>query len=118
MMLIVTGLSPWNVICYSDAMVLFFPISIAYIYMNEKINVYIKYSSILILGYIGYSIKPQAVIVVIAIVLTEIIRYMQGGTDKDIRKIAGTIVIKMIVIFMFPNGLQKIYQKEGFVKSL
>ena len=116
-MLIVTGLSPWHVICYSDAMVLFFPISIAYIYMNEKINVYIKYSSILILGYIGYSIKPQAVIVVIAIVLTEIIRYMQGGTDKDIRKIAGTIVITMIVIFMFPNGLQKIYQKEGFVKD-
>ena len=56
-------------------------------------------------------------IVVIAIVLTEIIRYMQGGTDKDIRKIAGTIVITMIVIFMFPNGLQKIYQKEGFVKD-
>lgn len=116
-MLIVIGLSPWNVICYSDALVLFFPICIIYIYMNEKINVYIKYSSILILGYIGYCIKPQALIVVIAIGGTEIIRYMREGVDKNVWKTVGTIVITIIVICMIPSGLQKLYKKEGFVRE-
>lgn len=35
------GISPWNVICYSDAIALFFPIFIIYIYIRKRELMYI-----------------------------------------------------------------------------
>lgn len=67
------GLSPWMVITYSDALALFFPILIFYIYTSEftpKLFL-LKWFLIGMLSFIGFYIKPQVVIMLIAIVIIE-----------------------------------------------
>ena len=116
-MLFVVGLSPWNVICYSDPLALFFPICIVYLYLNVDMNIYIKYGIILILGYIGYCIKPQVVIVIIALTITEILRYMKMKPKMKVRKMIGTIVVSGVIICLISSGLHFVYQQNGFVKE-
>ncbi|MGB4590311.1 MAG: hypothetical protein WBI17_13930 [Clostridiaceae bacterium] len=67
------GLSPWMVITYSDALSLFFPILIFYIYTSEfspKLFP-LKWLLIGMLSFIGFYIRPQVVIMLIAIVIIE-----------------------------------------------
>lgn len=116
-MLIVIGISPWNVICYSDSLALFFPICILYIYMNCNFNLYLKYGFIILLGYVGYCIKPQILIMVIAITITEIIRCMNGERKIKLWKLFKSILISGIIICIAASSLQYIYQKNGFVKD-
>lgn len=116
-MLLVMGLSPWNVICYSDPLALFFPICIVYLYMNCNINPYIKCGIILVLGYFGYCIKPQVAIVIIAMGIMEMIRCIKIKPEIKFVKIVGTIVVSVIVICVISSGLHYVYRSHGFVKD-
>ena len=116
-MLIVVGLSPWNVVCYSDPFALFFPICMLYIYMNCGFNLYLKYSIIILLGYIGYSTKPQVLIMLMAIIITELIRCMKQKLKLNLWKLFGTIMISGMIVCLISCALQHIYQKNGFVKD-
>ena len=61
--------SPWNIICYSDSFSIFIPILILYIYINKKIKYYYKFPLIVLLSYLGFSIKPHTVIISLALVI-------------------------------------------------
>ncbi len=111
---VLIGLSPWMVICYSDSFALFMPILIIYIYMNEKICYIIKYVMIFVVGYLGYCIKPQVIIVVIAILGVEIIKRI-GKTDiKLLKRDVMAIGISIAFILCLMICMQKLYESEGF----
>ena len=66
---ILIGLSPWISVPYSDASGLVFPILIYFISVK---NIRYKWSIIGFLSYIAFSIKPQAAIIAIAVVLIKL----------------------------------------------
>ena len=108
------GISPWNVICYSDAIALFFPIFIIYIYTEERINVYIKTFVILIAGYLGYCIKPQVAIVIIAIIIAELLKSNSKYNKDFLIKECIVLLCSVIMIVGIAGGLSSLYNAEGF----
>lgn len=79
------GISPWVSIPYSDSVGLIFPTLILNIYLlkqknNSRLLNYFKWFFISFLSYIGYKIKPQIIILLIGIILTEI--YFHLSTQK------------------------------------
>lgn len=111
------GLSGWNTICYSDSLALFFPIIILYICCVSNIKDIKKKILIIVLGYIGYCIKPQAVIITIAIVIADLIRLI---IDKDKNKKINLIKawgISIVSVLILSSVLNTIYAKEGFVSD-
>lgn len=108
------GVSPWNVICYSDAIALFFPIFIVYIYTEDRINIYVKSFIILVAGYLGYCIKPQAAIVIIAIVIAELLKTTRKYEKSFLIKEGAVILCSVTLIAVIAGGLKNIYNTEGF----
>ena len=79
---LIVGLSPWVSIPYSDAIGLFFPTMIyyLYIYRNKHKNSLVVWMNIAVFTWIGYKIKPQVVILFIGIVLIEILSFIKEKT--------------------------------------
>lgn len=115
--LILIGLSPWMVICYSDAMALLFPILTIYIYGNKKLKTVPRYVLILFIGYLGYCIKPQAFIVVIAIVINEMLKVLTDTTKEKIKKGLRVIVFSILFVFLISTVLNSVYTKLGFQEN-
>ena len=67
--LLLVGLSPWVSIPYSDSVGLLFPtlILFLYLYRNRAKYRWIPWTAIAFLSWIGYKIKPQILILLIAI---------------------------------------------------
>ena len=65
------GLSPWNVICYTDALGLIFPILTLYVFIRPAKYKWLSYVLSAIIGTLGYFIKPQCFILLIAVFLIE-----------------------------------------------
>lgn len=105
--------SPWISIPYSDSIGLFFPMTVIWIYIvcgkNEKIH-FFKWLLIGFLAYAGYRIKPQTIIIIIAIILVETICIIH---EKKINK----KIIKKIVFFLM-GGVCSIIVVTGSIKSL
>lgn len=114
---VLVGLSGWNVICYSDSLALFFPIVILYICIVSDISDIKKNILNIILGYIGYCIKPQAAIVTISIVIANIIKLMTDKDKNTKRNLAKAWEISILSILILSSLLNSIYIKEGFVGS-
>jgi len=81
------GLSPWIAIPYSDVYSLVFPMMTLYVYLHVKSS---KFPSSLmwfltfIIPFIGYLIKPQNIIVLIAIIIVEVLSLKkQNITPKN-----------------------------------
>lgn len=74
------GMSPWVSIPYSDSMGLIFPVWILYIYLNRNKCrlVFLPWAAIGILSGFGYKIKPQIIIVLIAILIVTVLKKRQG----------------------------------------
>lgn len=108
------GISPWMVICYSDSFALFIPVFLLAIYLNEKINYFLKYLIVFIGGYLGYCIKPQALIVVIAIVIIEIIKRIDNLDKKSLKRGFSVVFVSSMLIIFIATCLDRIYTKEGF----
>ncbi|MEF2838011.1 MAG: hypothetical protein U0N82_09840 [Oscillospiraceae bacterium] len=82
------ALNPWITIPYTDAMPLCIPIVILRIYQltqNEKLSI-IKWGSIGFAAFWGFKIKPQCIIVLIAIIIVELLAIIPNVTAKDILK--------------------------------
>lgn len=105
---ILVGISPWIMIPYSDSSGLIFPIALLYLYIRFKEVEDIKKKtltifSMVVLGYIGYYIKPMAVIVLIAIACIEITEFIRGLVEKrevEIKRLGiyfVTIIIGLIL---------------------
>ena len=76
---LIVGLSPWVSIPYSDAIGLFFPTMIYYLYINRNKhkNSLVVWMNIAVFTWIGYKIKPQVIILFIGIVLIEILSFIK-----------------------------------------
>ena len=82
------GISPWVSIPYTDSIGLLFPTLILYIYISKKQfkHTYYMWAIIAVLSTIGINLKPQLVIVTIAIVIIEIISIHSNINFKDYLK--------------------------------
>lgn len=96
---LLVGISPWISIPYSDSMALIFPSIYIYIYIYGRRDSFIMWFLLGICSAIGYKIKPQTFIVLIAIVLVE--------TFDDIKKIElkNKLVKDLIIISGIIVGL-------------
>ena len=56
------GLSPWNIICYTDALGLIFPILTLYVFIRPQNTNGSPMCFSAIIGTLGYFIKPQCFI--------------------------------------------------------
>ena len=85
------GFNPYLTIPYSDSMTLIFPIAILYIYRTTENGRYltVKWPLITVLAILGYMIKPQVIIILIAILGYELIKFILKYDTK--RKIASGI---------------------------
>ena len=108
-------LSPWNVICYSDPLALFFPVFIFWLYFSRERNLYKKYLLIFLLGYLGFCIKPQVLIAVIAIVCVELLRHLSDLRQKEFWKKAGKLAAMALAMLLTVSKLLSVmYSLEGF----
>lgn len=108
------GMSPWMVICYSDSLALFLPIFMVYVYMNEKIPYILKYSVIFVGGYLGYCIKPQVLIVIIAIIISECLKRIGQTGRKMWKRDAVVVCISGAAVILAATCLNSLYKREGF----
>ncbi len=106
------GVSAQVVIPYSDMMSLLFPTLLYYVYQsldNERF-IYVKWFFIALLSYIGYVIKPTAIIIFIAIVICEVLHeiiYVRKDNIIKGFKIVGIIVASLIIAFVISRGALK-----------
>lgn len=72
--IILVGMSPWISIPYSDTMGLIFPMIVLFFLNDTNINISdrFRWGILAFISYIGFKIKPQLFIVLIAILLVEI----------------------------------------------
>lgn len=98
------GLNPWMVIVYSDSMALFFSIVCFYLYLKsyDSWKEIVKWIGIGVLGGIGYLIKPQTVIIVIACVLVTLIQIFTQKEKKTLR--IGSVGIALAVLLLAQLG--------------
>lgn len=99
------GTSPWIVIPYSDSLGLFLPIFIFYIYIkkfNEN-HTLVKWLLIGITSFIGYHIKPQVIIIFIAIMIVEIFKFIFLEKKQKEKKILviGVLAVALLVAGIF-----------------
>lgn len=83
---ILGAFSPWITIPYSDTFSMIFPILSFFLYIylpNNKLK-YISWFFIAFLSITGMLIKPQTIIVLIAIIIAELIRLLSDLTKKSI----------------------------------
>ena len=96
------GLSPWNVIFYSDSLGLIFPILTFYLFMKpnktEKMDWISKIIAVIV-GCIGYNIKPQCFIMLIALFIIRFFSYLKDKKKLlQIVILAGCFILSLITI--------------------
>jgi hypothetical protein len=91
---LLVGLSPWISIPYSDTYSILFPILAFYLYLSRKPNGknYARWFLIGFFCFLGYTIKPTAIIVLIAILVIEFWKVFTRF-DKE-------IILKKLVSFI------------------
>ena len=101
------GISPWTIVFYSDSVGLLFPLLTFYFYSKfkktEKPFVYILL--FIFSGLIGYFIKPQCFIIVIAIGIYEIYHCLISKNKKYILKVFLCILLIFSMMFSIKKGL-------------
>lgn len=99
------GTSPWVSIPYSDSTGLIFPIMILYIYIKgkgRKIR-WLPWLLIGILSIIGYRIKPQILILLIAIICIELLDLFRTGISKQFFSSLFGLTIGIVAAFVLTN---------------
>ncbi|MCQ2494211.1 MAG: hypothetical protein MJ104_06365 [Lachnospiraceae bacterium] len=95
------GLSPWVVVPYSDTMSMIFPLLELLVYLlirNKKKGVLLTVL-LGVLTVLGYSIKPQSIIITIAIIGVEGVHFFENAINKEKVKKALYYVIAFMVGF-------------------
>ncbi|MBR3280229.1 MAG: hypothetical protein IKI57_00070 [Clostridia bacterium] len=92
--------SPWNAICYSDALALFLPVLMISLYIDKKTKYYIKYPLLVFFGYMTYLLKPQSAIIFIAILIVEVIRRIPKINAESVKKGAIIFAISLVPIVL------------------
>ena len=97
LMVLLVGFSPWMMIPYSDTFSLPFPIITIFLYLRYKETSIGSIVEICLIPLIGMLIKPQCIILLIAIVLTELM--------ENSHKIRVAALAKKTAIFVFCIGM-------------
>ncbi len=108
---LVLGLSGWNCVTYTDIMGLVFPVLIFRVYQRE-LEPAVKYPLIALLSYWGYKMRPQVLIVLIAVVLTQTV-FLAGPKSKiSLKQTLLAAVLCVLVTaasaFAFSQGIKYI----------
>lgn len=114
--LVLVGTSPWLLIPYSDSMELIFPILLLYLWVRvQKASPKARLFLWLAIGFfaaVGYHLKPQAVIIAIAICLTELLRLSDERTRRErALKIAGCVAGIFCFLLVFWGMNQRYYYR-------
>lgn len=110
------GLSPWNVIFYSDSLGLIFPVLTFYLFMKpnktEKMDWISKIFAVII-GCIGYNIKPQCFIMLIALFIIQLFSYLKDKKKLlQIVILAGCFILSLITI---KTSVNLICERSGII---
>lgn len=106
--ILLTCLSPWIVIAYTDTIAMPFVTFAVFVYLFIK-NKYFKYPLIFASGIVGYFIKPTVIIVLIALVIIDGYELIKKAIDKKLnyrRVVSLFLVIVATVVCVF--GAKKI----------
>lgn len=81
---VLLGLNPWLVIVYSDSMSLFFSIACFYLYLKSYSGwrEVVKWAIMAGLAGIGYLMKPQTVIILIACIIISLLRVYRENKGR------------------------------------
>lgn len=108
--ILLAGLSPWMCIFYSDTLGILFPILTLYLYTKPGKTRRNRVLAILV-GCVGYFLKPQCIIMVIAILGMEIVYAIQEKTKTRALRALGLAVLSAAVILVLSNVL--VWQYES-----
>lgn len=115
---VLLGLSGWNVVAYIDMIAIAFPVMILklYILLKEDSKSYMKWFFIISLSYWGFKIKPTVVIILIAIILSDIvliIKDLKKANIRKIKKIAAIIGMAVISITLYSSIFSMAVSRSG-----
>lgn len=112
------SISPWITIPYSDTLMMIFPSIALYVYLNLKDNYWdiLLWTIIFISSFIGSLIKPQSLIMLIAIILYELVIKRKSNIKQELTRIVIIIVVG-IITFISTNALQKTLVELGQFKQ-
>ena len=89
---LLVGCSPWATVPYSDALTVGIPIAIYALYLACDKKRWWLYAIIFFCAVIGYSIKPQTVIIVVALVITEILHFEKKNLKVYMKRGVGALI--------------------------
>lgn len=95
------GLSPWMVICYSDQLGIIFPILSIYFFTKPVSSVYKRTVCLclsVMISCVGYFIKPQCFIILIAIAIVEVLKLFCKNERKEWKRI---LIVLLSIVFTF-----------------
>ncbi len=110
------GISSWTVIFYSDSVGLIFPVLCIYLYMKPVSKVPVRYIYRFLAVFtaiVGYYIKPQCVIMLIAIMVVEIIKLFCGFNTKQLIKPMGILISAVFCILVISQSINILNTKTG-----
>ena len=112
------GLSPWMVIFYSDSLSILFPILTLYLYTKACLKETGKESgmqkvlALLVCG-VGYFIKPQCMIVVIAILAIELVKALQTKGKEALLGFGAMLAVPFLCVALISPLLTFAYESKG-----
>lgn len=113
---VLCGLSPWMTICYSDSLGVLFPVLTYYLYTKPAGSTRRKWASqisAVMICCIGYLIKPQCAIMLIAIVITECFNFCKERKLRQFLKPVILVVLACLCISAGSSALTKQYERIG-----
>lgn len=95
--ILIVGISPWVAVPYSDSVGLLFPVLIIFLYsIRQKRLKVCRWFLIAFLSYLGYKLKPQILIVLIAIIMIQGLTVYKNG----ISEFSGKRSVKCVIAFL------------------
>lgn len=94
------GLSPWFIIPYSDSIGLIFPILLMWIYVSFDGSRKDIFRAVVfgMLSFLGYKIKPTAIIIVIAICVILFMKVIEKKNVKQLFTRAGIVLVSFCIV--------------------
>lgn len=111
------GLSPWTVICYSDSLGLLFPVlSFYYFFKPSKSTVSkcVNLSIAIFGGCLGYFVKPQCAIMLIALTITGLIYNFRFKNKKVLIKFGLSAICLVLSLLVIKSGINFECKKYGY----
>lgn len=109
------GISPWSVIFYSDSVGIILPMLSIYLYSNDnKKCKHINKLLSVISAMVGYFIKPQCVIVLIAFIIIELTNLLKDFNIKRLIKPASLILASILCFCVLNTTINFTAQKIGY----